>query len=117
MGLSYLISTEGLFKNKRYVLSWERNENTPTPPILHSEFGIQLLNSNKEFKESIPYNEESSLNYAFAMPNSFERGDMLVIRFKNSVLSVENGACNICINEIGVAKNTALSKFNKKEIL
>ena len=115
MGLSYLISTEGLFKNKKYRLSWEKNDTTKTAPILHTD-GIKLLNSNKLNKEIIPYTR-NGLGYDFELPNSFEHGDILEIRFKNSVLSVENGACNICINEIGVAKNTAISKLNKKEIL
>lgn len=116
MGLSYLISTEGLFKNKKYRLSWEGNNNTPNAPLLHSD-GIKLLDSNKSFKEIISWDDFDYLEYDFKLPDSFEQGDILEIRFKNGALSVENGACNICINEIGVAKNTVISKLNKKEIL
>lgn len=116
MGLSYLISTEGLFKNKKYRLSWERNNNTPNTPLLHSD-GIKLLDSNKSFKEIISWDDFDYLEHDFKLPDSFEQGDILEIRFKNGALSVENGACNICINEIGVAKNTVISKLNKKEIL
>lgn len=115
MGLSYLISTEGLFKNKKYRLSWEGNNNTPNAPLLHSD-GIKLLDSNKSFKEIISWDDFDYLEYDFKLPDSFEQGDILEIRFKNGALSVENGACNICINEIGVAKNTVISKLNKKEI-
>ena len=115
MGLSYLISTEGLFKNKKYRLSWERNNNTPNTPLLHSD-GIKLLDSNKSFKEIISWDDFDYLEHDFKLPDSFEQGDILEIRFKNGALSVENGACNICINEIGVAKNTVISKLNKKEI-
>ena len=115
-GLSYLISTEGLFKNKKYRLSFERNNNTPNAPLLHSD-GIKLLDSNKSFKEIISWDDFGYLEYDFKLPDSFEQGDILEIRFKNGALSAENGACNICINEIGVAKNTVISKLNKKEIL
>ena len=115
-GFSYLIGTNGLFKNKRYCISWEKPTNSKGIGVLHDE-GLKLLDSNKKRKAIIPFVKTTLSAYEFELPNAFEHGDIIELRFKNGVIDNTNGVCNIRINEGNTIESYVEGKLNKKEIL
>ena len=114
-GFSYLIGTNGLFKNKRYTISWEKPTNSEGMGVLHRE-GLKLLNSDKKQKMIIPFVQTTQFVYEFELPDTFEHGDIIELRFKNSTINTTNGVCNVRINEGNTVEPYVESKFNKKEI-
>ena len=115
-GFSYLIGTNGLFKNKRYCISWEKPTNSEGIGVLHDE-GLKLLDSDKKQKVIIPFVKTTQFVYEFELPNTFEHGDIIELRFKNGVIDTTNGVCNIRINENNTIEPYVEGKSNKKEIL